>query len=60
MLDKDRLIAVTKSDLLDEELRRDISLELDKDLDIDYIFISSVANNGISELKDRLWNLLND
>ena len=60
MLDKDRLIAVTKSDLLDEELTRDISLELDKDLDIDYIFISSVANNGISELKDKLWNLLND
>ena len=60
MLDKDRLIAVTKSDLLDEELRHDISLELDKDLDNDYIFISSVANNGISELKDRLWNLLND
>ena len=60
MLDKDRLIAVTKSDLLDEELRRDISLELDKDLDVDYIFISSVANNGISELKDKLWNLLND
>ena len=60
MLEKDRLIAVTKSDLLDEELTRDISLELDKDLDIDYIFISSVANNGISELKDKLWNLLND
>ena len=60
MLDKDRLIAVTKSDLLDEELTHDISLELDKDLDIDYIFISSVANNGISELKDKLWNLLND
>ena len=59
MLDKDRLIAVTKSDLLDDELSKDISIELEKQLDVDYIFISSVANQGISELKDKLWHMLN-
>ena len=59
MLDKDRLIAVTKSDLLDEELSKDISIELEKQLDVDYIFISSLANQGISELKEKLWHMLN-
>ncbi len=59
MLDKDRLIAVTKSDLLDDELSKDISIELEKQLDVDYIFISSVANQGISKLKDKLWHMLN-
>ena len=59
MLDKDRLIAVTKSDLLDDELSKDISIELEKQLDVDYIFISSVANQGILELKEKLWHMLN-
>ena len=59
MLDKDRLIAVTKSDLLDEELSKDISIELEKQLDVDYIFISSLANQGILELKEKLWHMLN-
>ena len=59
MLDKDRLIAVTKSDLLDEELSKDISIELEKQLDVDYIFISSLASQGIPELKNKLWHMLN-
>jgi GTP-binding protein len=59
MLDKDRLIAVTKSDLLDDELSKEISIELEKQLDVDYIFISSVANQGILELKEKLWHMLN-
>ena len=59
MLDKDRLIAVTKSDLLDDELTKDISIELEKQLDVDYIFISSLANQGIRELKEKIWNMLN-
>ena len=58
--DKQRLIAVTKSDLLDDELKTEMSKELDKQLDLDYIFISSIANKGISKLKDKLWHLLNE
>ena len=60
MLDKNRLIAITKSDLLDEELTQELTLELDKDLNIDYIFISSLTNKGINKLKDKLWLMLND
>ena len=60
MLDKQRLIAVTKSDLLDDELKMEMSKELDKQLDLDYIFISSIANKGIAMLKDKLWHLLNE
>ena len=60
MLDKNRLIAITKSDLLDEELTQELTLELDKDLNIDYIFISSLTNRGINNLKDKLWLMLNN
>ena len=37
-----------------------ISQILDKDLDADYMFISSVAQQGLTELKDKLWKMLND
>lgn len=60
MLDKNRLIAITKSDLLDEELTQELTLELDKDLNIDYIFISSLTNKGVDKLKDKLWLMLNN
>ena len=60
MLDKDRLIAISKSDMLDEELKAELRAELDKTLPIDYMFISSVAQQGLTELKDRLWKMLND
>ena len=59
MLDKDRLIAISKSDMLDEELKAELKAELDKTLPIDYLFISSVAQMGLTELKDRLWQMLN-
>ena len=59
MLDKDRLIAISKSDMLDEELKAEMKTELDKTLPIDYLFISAVANKGITELKDKLWEMLN-
>jgi GTP-binding protein len=59
MLDKERLIAISKSDLLDEELKAELKEELDNNLPIDYVFISSVAQQGITELKDKLWQLLN-
>ncbi|WP_179020821.1 GTPase ObgE [Winogradskyella forsetii] len=60
MLDKERLVCISKSDMLDEELKSEISTILDKDLKADYMFISSVAQQGLTELKDKLWKLLND
>ena len=60
MLDKERMIAISKSDLLDDELKAELKAELDKSLPIDYLFISSVAHQGISELKDKLWQMLNN
>lgn len=59
MLDKDRFIAISKSDMLDEELMAEMKEELDESLPVDYMFISSVAQQGIVELKDRLWKMLN-
>ena len=59
MLDKDRIIAVSKSDMLDDELKAELIEELDAELPIDYVFISSLAQLGIVELKDRLWAMLN-
>ncbi|MBT8268803.1 MAG: GTPase ObgE [Bacteroidia bacterium] len=59
MLDKERLVAISKSDMLDEELKAELKTELDETLAVDYIFISSVAQLGLMELKDRLWKMLN-
>ncbi|MCB4799203.1 GTPase ObgE [Neotamlana laminarinivorans] len=60
MLDKERMIAISKSDMLDDELRAELKTELDNELPIPYMFISSVAQKGITELKDKLWKMLND
>lgn len=59
MLDKDRLVAISKSDLLDDELQSEMKTELDAKLNAPYIFISAVAQKGLAELKDELWDLLN-
>ncbi len=59
MLDKERLIAISKSDMLDDELKAELKKELDNELPIPYLFISSVAQQGITELKDVLWKMLN-
>ncbi|HUH46222.1 MAG TPA: GTPase ObgE [Arenibacter sp.] len=60
LLDKNRLIVISKSDMLDEELIAEMRSELDQIFsDIPYMFISSVAQLGLTELKDRLWTLLN-
>ena len=59
LLDKERFIAISKSDMLDDELKAEIRVELDKDLSVPYMFISSVAQQGIMELKDKLWEMLN-
>ncbi len=57
LLDKDRILAISKSDLLDDELKAEIRQELPSDLDC--LFISSVAQQGLQELKDKLWKVLN-
>ncbi|GHA40834.1 GTPase Obg [Salinimicrobium marinum] len=59
MLDKDRLIAISKSDMLDDELKAELKSELDKNLNAPYLFISSVAQQGLTQLKDKLWEMLN-
>ncbi len=61
LLDKERLIAISKSDMLDEELKTEMKAELDKEFKgIPYLFFSSVAQQGLMELKDTLWKMLND
>ena len=57
LLDKHRLLAITKCDLLDEELIEMLKKELPDDLPV--IFISAVTGLGINELKDKLWDELN-
>ena len=57
LLDKKRILAITKSDMLDDELENEIRKELP---DVPYIFISSVANKGLMKLKDLIWEQLND
>lgn len=57
LLQKGMLIAVSKSDMLDDELKKDIAKELPAN--IPHIFISSVAQTGLTELKDKLWEMLN-
>ena len=57
MLQKDFVIAISKSDMLDEELRAGIEKDLPEP--IPHIFISSLTGQGLTELKDLLWNTLN-
>lgn len=57
LLDKQRVLAISKSDMLDDELKE----EIEKDLpEIPYLFISSVAQQGLQQLKDLLWKALNE
>ena len=59
LLDKERIIAISKTDMLDDELQNAIEKEIQNaHLDIPYLFISSVAQKGLVELKDKLWHLL--
>lgn len=57
LLVKDRILAITKSDMLDEVMIEQMKANLP---DVDYIFISSVAQQGILELKDMIWTKLNN
>jgi GTP-binding protein len=58
LLHKPFIIAISKSDLLDEELCRAIEKELP--VEIPHLFISSVTGSGITELKDLLWKTINE
>ena len=58
LLDKKFIIAISKSDMLDDELKHAIEKELPPE--IPHIFISSVANQGLVQLKDILWTTLNE
>jgi len=60
LLDKDRLVGISKSDMLDEELKAEMKTLLDNEFkNIPYLFFSSVAQQGLMELKDQLWSMLN-
>jgi GTP-binding protein len=56
LMDKQRILAISKSDLLDRELMDEMEKELP---DVPHVFISSVAQTGLTELKDLLWKALN-
>ncbi len=58
LLDKDRMLAISKSDMLDDELIHEIKNDLPKG--VKTLFISSIAQLGLVELKDSLWEMLND
>lgn len=57
LLDKKRLLAISKSDMLDDELKEALKKELPEN--IPSLFISSVAQQGLTELKDMIWKNLN-
>ena len=57
LLDKPRLLAISKADMLDEEMKELIEETIT--IDIPYLFISSVAQQGLQPLKDKLWQMLN-
>ena len=58
LLDKPRVLAITKCDLADEELMELLKPEIPDDLP--YVFISSIAQKGLQELKDLLWKVMNE
>ncbi len=58
LLDKKRLLAISKSDLLDEELETALSNELPEQ--VKWVFISSITGKGIQSLKDIIWEALNE
>ena len=57
LLHKERILAITKADMTDEELRSAMEKDLPK---VPYVFISSVAQQGLDKLKDLIWKRLNN
>ena len=58
LIDKNRILAISKSDMLDQELKDEIAKDLPQDMTC--LFISSVAQQGLMELKDAIWQKLNE
>jgi GTPase len=56
LLDKQRFLTISKSDMLDDELKNEISAEL---AEIPHLFFSSVTGYNIMKLKDQIWKILN-
>ena len=60
MLDKDRLIVISKCDMLDDELQTELKEQLDQEFNgIEYMMISSISQQNLQQLKDKLWKMLN-
>lgn len=57
LMQKPHLLAITKADMLDDELKAEMKKELPN---VPFLFISSVAQQGITELKDMLWKAINE
>ncbi len=57
LIDKPRMLAITKIDIFDDEFIKEIAKEIN--IDVPYLFISSVAERGLIELKDALWREMN-
>ena len=58
LLDKPRVLAITKSDLIDEELKELLQPTIPEE--VPHLFISAVAQQGLQELKDLLWKTINE
>ncbi len=56
LMDKQRLLAITKADLLDDELQKEMEKEIKG---IPHVFISSISKKGLVELKDKIWEAVN-
>lgn len=57
LIQKEKMLAITKCDMIDDELEAEIFVEIK---DLNPVFISSVAQTGLNTLKDRLWQLLHE
>jgi GTP-binding protein len=57
LLDKDRVLAISKADMLDDELKRELKKTVPRE--VKSLFFSSIAQQGLIELKDLIWTQLN-
>ncbi len=60
LIDKQKIVAISKCDLLDDELKAEMTVQLNNELPVPFLLISSVAQQGLVELKDKLWAALQD
>ena len=59
LMHKDSVLVISKSDMLDDELKKELDFELKEELEgVPYLYISSVAQTGLLELKDEIWKLI--